>query len=230
MRTCRMASPNFRAATSTRMERLLPADMANDVLVEIGAQLDDLRSLLQGDGDPARRLAERARCDRLHRRADQQPHRRGGACEHNGIPAAWVDARRAIVTDAAHTAAPPRHAETRERVRRVTSRRLRREGACRSLGGFVGATSRGRHHDAWPRRIGLLGGDRRRGLDSREIQIWTDVDGMLTADPRVVPHRAVVPYLSFGEASELAYFGAKVLHPSTILPAVAKDIPVRILN
>jgi aspartate kinase len=64
----------------------------------------------------------------------------------------------------------------------------------------------------------------------REIQIWTDVDGMLTADPRVVDHPAVVERLSFAEASELAYFGAKVLHPSTILPAVSANIPVRILN
>jgi aspartate kinase len=63
-----------------------------------------------------------------------------------------------------------------------------------------------------------------------EIQIWTDVDGMLTADPRVVPSPRVVPHLSFAEASELAYFGAKVLHPATILPAVSKNIPVRILN
>ena len=63
-----------------------------------------------------------------------------------------------------------------------------------------------------------------------EIQIWTDVDGMLTADPRVVAEPRLVPQLSFAEASELAYFGAKVLHPSTILPAVAKNIPVRILN
>ena len=63
-----------------------------------------------------------------------------------------------------------------------------------------------------------------------EIQIWTDVDGMLTADPRIVPQPRLVPQLSFAEASELAYFGAKVLHPSTILPAVAKNIPVRILN
>jgi len=63
-----------------------------------------------------------------------------------------------------------------------------------------------------------------------EIQIWTDVDGMLTADPRVVPQPRLVPQLSFAEASELAYFGAKVLHPSTIVPAVGKNIPVRILN
>src|SRR5207248_9232615 len=67
-------------------------------------------------------------------------------------------------------------------------------------------------------------------LDAGEIQIWTDVDGMLTADPRIVPAPRLVPRLSFAEASELAYFGAKVLHPSTILPAVAQNIPVRILN
>jgi aspartate kinase len=67
-------------------------------------------------------------------------------------------------------------------------------------------------------------------LDVDEIQIWTDVDGMLTADPRIVPQPRLVPQLTFAEASELAYFGAKVLHPSTILPAVDKNIPVRILN
>src|SRR5204863_1226673 len=67
-------------------------------------------------------------------------------------------------------------------------------------------------------------------VDASEIQIWTDVDGMLTADPRIVDEPRLVRQLSFGEASELAYFGAKVLHPSTILPAVARNIPVRILN
>ncbi len=67
-------------------------------------------------------------------------------------------------------------------------------------------------------------------LGASEIQIWTDVDGMLTADPRIVKNPQVVPHLSFAEASELAYFGAKVLHPATIQPAVARNIPVRILN
>ncbi|HEY6616527.1 MAG TPA: hypothetical protein VIZ32_18475, partial [Vicinamibacterales bacterium] len=60
--------------------------------------------------------------------------------------------------------------------------------------------------------------------------IWTDVDGMLSADPRVIKSATLVDHLSFAEAAELAYFGAKVLHPSTILPAVEKNIPVRILN
>ena len=68
------------------------------------------------------------------------------------------------------------------------------------------------------------------GLHAAEIQIWTDVDGMLTADPRVVDGARPLSSLSFAEASELAYFGAKVLHPSTIAPAVTDGIPVRILN
>jgi aspartate kinase len=67
-------------------------------------------------------------------------------------------------------------------------------------------------------------------MNAREIQIWTDVDGMMTADPRLVPTAYKVREISFAEASELAYFGAKVLHPMTVLPAVEKDIPVFILN
>src|SRR5581483_11573959 len=68
------------------------------------------------------------------------------------------------------------------------------------------------------------------GIGADAIEIWTDVDGMLTADPRVITNAKLVPHLSFAEAAELAYFGAKVLHPSTILPAVERNIPVRILN
>src|SRR5262249_34590437 len=63
-----------------------------------------------------------------------------------------------------------------------------------------------------------------------EIEIWTDTSGMLSADPRIVPEARPVPHLSFAEASELAYFGAKVLHPKTLLPAIERDAPVRILN
>jgi len=69
-----------------------------------------------------------------------------------------------------------------------------------------------------------------RGLGATEIQIWTDVTGIMTADPRVVPRARTIKKLSFAEAAELAYFGAKVLHPRTIEPAVEKNIPVRILN
>ena len=98
------------------------------------------------------------------------------------------------------------------------------------LGGFIGSTS-----DGVTTTLGRGGSDYSgaifgAALGVDEIQIWTDVDGMLTADPRIVPQPRLVPQLSFAEASELAYFGAKVLHPSTILPAVARNIPVRILN
>lgn len=67
-------------------------------------------------------------------------------------------------------------------------------------------------------------------MDATELQIWTDVDGMFTADPRVIPGATVLTQLSYAEAGELAYFGAKVLHPKTIKPAIEREIPVRILN
>jgi aspartate kinase len=98
------------------------------------------------------------------------------------------------------------------------------------IGGFVGATREG-----VTTTLGRGGSDYSAAilgacLGASEIQIWTDVDGMLTSDPRIVKDVHVVPHLSFAEASELAYFGAKVLHPSTIQPAVGQNIPVRILN
>lgn len=67
-------------------------------------------------------------------------------------------------------------------------------------------------------------------VGAEEVEIWTDVDGVMTADPKIVPEARIVPELSFCEASELAWFGAKVLHPSTMIPAIEHDIPVRVLN
>jgi aspartate kinase len=146
-----------------------------------------------------------------------------------GIPAAWVDARAVLVTDAEYTAAVPDLDETCRRTREIIGAR-RMAGEVAVLGGFIGATAGG-----VTTTLGRGGSDYSAAifgacLDVEEIQIWTDVDGMLTADPRVVENPRLVPQLSFAEASELAYFGAKVLHPSTILPAVARNIPVRILN
>jgi aspartate kinase len=146
-----------------------------------------------------------------------------------GVDARWVDAREVLVTDARHEAAQPDGEATDERLR-TRVRPLLDEGLVPVLGGFIGATA-----DGHTTTLGRGGSDYSAalfgaGLGAAEIQIWTDVDGMLTADPRVVAGPRVVPHLSFDEASELAYFGAKVLHPSTILPAVRRDIPVRILN
>ncbi len=96
--------------------------------------------------------------------------------------------------------------------------------------GFLGRTADGR-----VTTLGRGGSDYSAALigaalDAEEIQIWTDTSGMLSSDPRVVPEARPVPRLSFAEASELAYFGARVLHPKTLLPAIERQIPVRILN
>jgi aspartate kinase len=146
-----------------------------------------------------------------------------------GVPAGWVDARCAVVTNDEHTRAVPLTDETNAALRK-TVQPILDAGRVAVIGGFVGATVDG--HTSTLGRGGsdysgaLVGA----GVHASEIQIWTDVDGMLSADPRVVKSPRVVSQLSFDEAAELAYFGAKVLHPSTILPAVERNIPVRILN
>jgi aspartate kinase len=151
------------------------------------------------------------------------------ALTSNGIAAGWVDARQAIVTSGDHMAAAPLWPETKAALRKTVDPVLvqRRVPV---VGGFVGATKEGT-----TTTLGRGGSDYSAAiigacLEASEIHIWTDVDGMLTADPRVVRNTRLVPHLSFAEASELAYFGAKVLHPATIQPAVALNIPVRILN
>jgi aspartate kinase len=151
------------------------------------------------------------------------------ALTSHGLAASWVDARQTIVTNGEHTRAAPLWRETTEALSATVDPLL----ALRRIpvvGGFVGATESG-----LTTTLGRGGSDYSAAivgaaLGASEIQIWTDVDGMLTADPRIVPDTQLVPHLSFDEASELAYFGAKVLHPATIQPAVASNIPVRILN
>lgn len=98
------------------------------------------------------------------------------------------------------------------------------------LGGFIGSTLEGA-----TTTIGRGGSDHSAALvgaalGAAEIQIWTDVNGFLTADPRLAPAARPIAHLSHAEAAELAYFGAKVLHPRTIQPAVEREIPVRICN
>ncbi|MEZ5291884.1 MAG: lysine-sensitive aspartokinase 3 [Vicinamibacterales bacterium] len=151
------------------------------------------------------------------------------ALRAHGLRGAWVDARAVIVTDADHTSAAPRFPETTAALQ-ATVAPLVAAGDVPVLGGFVGATAEGVTTTLGRGGSDFSGAIVGSGLGAAEIQIWTDVDGMLTADPRVVGNPRVVPHLSFAEASELAYFGAKVLHPATIQPAVARDIPVRILN
>ena len=167
--------------------------------------------------------------DRGVRRAGEQPHRGRGARGRGPREPLARRAGRARDRRPARRGPPrPRGDRRAPAVARAAARWP--TGSCRCVGGFVGATAAG-----LTTTLGRGGSDFSAalfgaGLEADEIQIWTDVDGMLTADPRVVAAPRVVPQLSFDEASELAYFGAKVLHPSTILPAVGLGIPVRILN
>jgi aspartate kinase len=98
------------------------------------------------------------------------------------------------------------------------------------IGGFVGASPEG-----ITTTLGRGGGDTTAAMvgaagDADELQIWTDVDGLMSADPRLVPEASCLPEVSFGEASDMASFGARVLHPASVSPAVAASIPVRVLN
>lgn len=151
------------------------------------------------------------------------------AFRHFGIGAVHLDARKVIVTDNRHTQAAPIFEETYARLDQQVRPLAERNVVV--MGGFIGATEAGvtstlgrGGSDFTASIVGAGGG-------AEEIQIWTDVDGMLTCDPRILPgagHR--VRLISFSEAAELAYFGAKVLHPATVVPAMEKNIPVHILN
>jgi aspartate kinase len=145
-----------------------------------------------------------------------------------GIAGVHLDARALIETDRRHTQANPiingTYSRTAAAVRQLGS------GIVAVMGGFIGATA-----DGVTTTLGRGGSDFTAALvgaalDASEIQIWTDVDGVLTCDPNLVPDAHPVKTISFDEAAELAYFGAKVLHPATVLPAQEKNIPVRIMN
>ena len=151
------------------------------------------------------------------------------ALRARGVRARAIDARRVIATDDAFGRARPLADEIAARAASQV-RPVVEAGEVPVLPGFIGATAGGvpttlgRGGSDWS--ASLLGA----ALGAEEIQIWTDVDGMMTVDPRLVPTARVLPLVSFEEAAELAYFGARVLHPETIRPAVERGIPVRILN
>jgi len=145
------------------------------------------------------------------------------AFRHFGLRATHVDSRQFIITDKRHTQAAPLFPETYARLKSLP-------GGIVVMGGFIASTLEG-----VTSTLGRGGSDFTAsivgaGIGAEEIQIWTDVDGMLTTDPTVYPGGHRVKTISFEEAAELAYFGAKVLHPATVVPAIEKNIPVMILN
>ncbi len=147
---------------------------------------------------------------------------------HFGMPAEHVDSRDVLITDKRHTQAAPNFPETYARLAKTIPPLAAQSVVV--MGGFIASTEEG-----VTTTLGRGGSDYTAaivgaGIDAEEIQIWTDVDGMLTADPTILPGGHRVKTISFAEAAELAYFGAKVLHPATVVPAIEKNIPVMILN
>jgi aspartate kinase len=159
------------------------------------------------------------------------------AFANHGLNAVHVDARQCIITDNQHGKAVPQDAHIEARLKEHVLPHAS-AGRIVVMGGFIGSylgssaasgdkgvtTTLGRGGSDFTAAI--VGG----GLDAGAIEIWTDVNGIMTTDPRIVPDALRVKTISFEEAAELAYFGAKVLHPATILPAVKKNIPVLVLN
>ena len=146
-----------------------------------------------------------------------------------GLQSEAIEATELIVTDAYHGGAEPQMDLTRQKSQQRL-RPLLAKGSAPVVTGFIGATTEGQLTT-----LGRGGSDYSAtilgaALDAEEVIIWTDVDGVLTADPRLVPEARTIPVISYREAAELAYFGAKVLHPKTLNPVVQAAIPVWIRN
>ena len=146
-----------------------------------------------------------------------------------GVNAAHVDARTCIVTDARHGQASPVWDVTEQRVQDTVGPLLQR-GQVPVLGGFIASS-----FDGIPTTLGRGGSDYSAAivgaaLCAARIEIWTDVDGIMTTDPKICSDARVIRKMSFDEAAELAHFGAKVLHPGTLAPAMREKIPVYVLN
>src|SRR6266849_6024134 len=146
-----------------------------------------------------------------------------------GVPSESIEATELIVTDAFHGGAEPQMKLTGEKSQ-TRLRPLLEKGFVPVVTGFIGATTEGQLTT-----LGRGGSDYSAtilgaAMDADEVIIWTDVDGVLTADPRLVPEARTIPVISYREAAELAYFGAKVLHPKTLNPVVQAAIPVWIRN
>jgi aspartate kinase len=152
-----------------------------------------------------------------------------GAVRELGLQSEAVDATEVIITDGFHGGAEPLMDRTREECE-VRLRPLLENGIVPVVTGFIGASTEGKLTT-----LGRGGSDYSAtilgaAMNADEVIIWTDVDGVLTADPRLVPEARTIPVISYREAAELAFFGAKVLHPKTLKPVMQAAIPVWIRN
>lgn len=208
---------------------LLSGTEAADVTGELSGMFDELASLAEalsvlGDLTPRSLDAVAAFGEQLSSLLC------AAAFRQMGIPAVHVDARKVMITDSQFTRAEPQPDAIAEAAREHLLPIVRGRQVP-LLGGYVGSSQKGGVTTTLGRggsdySASLIGA----ALKAEGIEIWTDVDGLLTADPRVVKGAHTIEQVGFEEASELASFGAKVLHPYTIAPAVRIGIPVCVLN
>jgi aspartate kinase len=209
-------------------DRLLPAGEQASVLPRLAEQVENFENLCSGFS-LVREVTPRA-MDTLSSLGELMSATLMAAIlRSRGLPAEAVDATELIVTDDNFGNAAPLFEETHARIRQHLAG-LRRRVIIPVVTGFRGAT-----RDGLCTTLGRGGSDYSAtivgaALDADEVWIWTDVDGVMTADPRIVPGARIIPEISYREAIELSFFGAKVLHPKTIQPVMNKKIPVWIKN
>jgi aspartate kinase len=198
------------------------------LLAEVEAAFDRMEELLKGIaavGELSLRTG-----DNLYSYGELLSSRMvAAAFQARGMNSVMVDSRQVMITDAKHGEALPQFDEINSRCVAQLPQLLKR-GTVPVMGGFIASTI-----DGVPTTLGRGGSDFSAAivgaaLDAERIEIWTDVEGMMTSDPRVCPDAHSIRVISFEEAAELAHFGAKVLHPATLVPAVQKNIPVYVLN
>ena len=208
----------------------LVGDLArrNQVHQEVNHLISDFNNLCQaihilGEASPRAKDAVAALGERLSVRV------LAAAIESAGLPAQFVESTQLVVTDDTFQNAAPDMAATGRRTREVLEPVLG-AGRIPVVTGFIGATPEG-----LTTTLGRGGSDFSASilavaLQAQEIWIWTDVDGVMTADPRLVPDARTIPLLSYREVAEMAHFGAKVLHPKSIHPAIENGISLRVCN
>ena len=204
---------------------LLPAGrLRADVLAYISDVFAELEALAQGLR-LLRELTPRT-TDYLVARGERLSARLvAAALEASGTRARYVDGQEVVHTDAAFGQASPDYPRTERAVQRVLAPLLAR-GIVPVVPGFIGATPEGEVATLGRGGSDLTATLLARGLGARRVSLWKDVPGLLTADPRVVPDARVIPQLHAREAAELAYYGAKVLHPRALIPVTGRRIPV----
>lgn len=151
------------------------------------------------------------------------------ALQANGVQAQALDANTVVVTTAEFGNGAPIYPQTRTQIQAAILP-LFAQGITPVITGFIGATASGAITTLGRGGSDYSGAIFGEALNADEVDIYTDVDGVMTTDPRLVTHAVVLDHLSYAEMSELAYFGAKVLHPKTIRPVIERGIPIRIRN